>query len=259
MTSQAAMLSLEWIGFVRDLVGVSALATILIYLYKLVRPTHEIDRIAYLSLAVATTGIVAAAIVGLLLLHAVVPWAAFCLPAMLVFWVLELEFGTRLLGLCAALVLAIGAIFLATCPPLFIDGLPWALLTASGASAGAGLLVFAALTVLPSFMHHTGSALTARKTSRFFALAPATIAETAYRTVAWALPIQLASLAAGGIALAERQLPPESVAVMGLATLLSTIYATWCRRSGFGFGYRPWLLVLAGAAALVAMRLLALC
>ncbi|MNX92410.1 hypothetical protein D3C86_1245480 [compost metagenome] len=259
MTPHTAMLSLEWVGFVRDLVGVSALATILVYLYKLVRPSHEIDRIAYLALAVATVGTVAGLAVGLLVLRAVVPWAAFCLPALLVFWVLELEFGTRLLGLCAALVLALGAIFLAVCPPLYFGALPWALLTAVGASAGAGLLVFGATTVVPSLMNHTGSALTARKTSRFFALAPSTIAETAYRTIAWALPIQLASLAAGFIALAERQLAPLPLALMGLAAVLSLTYAVWCRRSGFGFGYRSWLLLIVGAAALGAMRLLALC
>lgn len=259
MTPHVAMLSLEWVGFIRDLVGVSALASILVYLYKLVRPSHEIDRIAYLALAVATVGSVAGLVVGLAALRAVVPWAAFCLPAILVFWVLELEFGTRLLGLCAALVLALGAIFLATCPPLYIGPHPWALLTACGASAGAGLLLFGAMTALPSLLHHAGSALTARKTSRFFALAPATIAETAYRTIAWALPIQLASLAAGLIALVERQVAPIPLGVMGLATLLAAGYAAWCRRSGFGFGYRPWLLLLAGGASLVAMRLLALC
>ncbi|HEY9900283.1 MAG TPA: hypothetical protein V6D00_14005 [Pantanalinema sp.] len=259
MTPHAALLSLEWIGFVRDLVGVSALATILVYLYKLLRPSHEIDRIGFLALAVATTGTVAGLVLGLVVLRAVVPWAAFSLSALLVFWVLELEFGTRLLGLCAALVLALGAIFMATCLPLYFGSLPWLFLTASGASASAGLLAFAATTALPSLLHHTGGALTARKTSRFFALGPSTIAETAYRTIAWALPVQLASLASALIGLYERQVAPLPVGLMGLATFLAVLYAVWCRRAGFGFGYRPWLLLLLGGASLAAMRLLAPC
>lgn len=255
----AAMLALEWVGFARDLTGVSALATILIYLYKLLRPSHEIDRIGFLALAVATAGALAGVILGLVVLKAVVPWALFCLSALSVFWVLELEFGTRLLGLCVALALAPGAIFLATCPPLYLGALPWSLITAAGASASAGLFVLAAATVLPWILHQAGGTLTARKTSRFFALGPTTIAEVAYRTIAWALPLQLAGLAAGLIGLFERQVAPLSLGVMGLVAFLATLYAVWCRRAGFGFGYRPWLLLLIGGAAVGAMRLLALC
>lgn len=249
-------LALEWVGFARDLVTVSVLATLLIYLLKLLRPTHESDRIAYLALAVATLGTLAGLVVGLFGAQAVIPWSLFCLSPLTLFWLIESEFDTRLFGLNLALVVLAGTLLLHAPYPL--TSAWYLLLTVGGSLAAAGLSSLAASTGLLYLIVHASTIVTARKSARFFSLTDASIREIGYRLVAWMIPCQLFALAAGAMAYVDRLLTLWSLVDLGVGALLTAFYAIGCRRTGYETGYRPWLLLLMLAISLGALRLLSL-
>lgn len=252
-------LALEWIDFWRDLVVISSGAAVLVYLYKLLRPSHEIDRIGYLALLTASAGTIAGLAIGLGALHALPLWALVSLAALAIFWVLEWEFATRIVGLTAGLTVVLGTLLLRPCAPMsFVGPNLWSVLTATGALAAAGLLLSAAGVIVLFLVYRFGSALTARKTSRFFAISPTVMAELAFRQVAWAIPLQLFAFTAGILAFSLHRLPLLPLVGLAIAPCLSLGYAIWCRRS-YEPGFKPLLLLLCLVASVVALRLLALC
>lgn len=255
-----AALALEWVDFWRDLVMISAGAALLVYLFKLLHPSHEIDRIGYLALLTASVGTLAGLAIGLIFLQALPLWALVAVTALAMFWVLEWEFATRALALTAGLTTVLGTMLLRPCPALALDGQSlWPALTAIGALASAGLMLSAAGVIVLFLVYRYGSAMTARKTSRFFALGPAVMAEIAFRQVAWAIPLQLFAFTTGVLAFSLHRLALWPLVSLAVAPSLALGYAVWCRRTGFELGFRPWLLVVCLAASAVALRLLSLC
>lgn len=253
-------LALEWLDFWRDLVVVSAGAGVLIYLYKLLRPSHEIDRIGYLALLTASVGTLAGLAIGLAILHALPLWGLVAVTALAIFWALEWEFATRILGLTAGLTVVTATLLFRPCPPMPIAGpSPWPLLTAIGALASAGLLLSASGVILLFLVYRFGSAMTARKTSRFFAINPTAMAEIAFRQVTWAIPLQLFAFTAGVLAFSQRTLLLWPLVSLAIAPSLALGYAIWCRHSGFEPGFKPLLLLACLAASGIALRLLSLC
>lgn len=253
-------LAFEWIDFWRDLVVISAGAAVLIYLFKLLRPSHEIDRIGYLALLTASAGTLAGLVIALAIPHSLPLWGLVAVTALAIFWVLEWEFATRILGLPASLTVLFGALLLRPCPPIPLVGPSlWPMLTAVGALASAGLLLSASGVILLSLLYRFGSAMTARKTSRFFAINPTTMAEIAFRQVAWAIPLQLFAFTAGVLAFSQRHLLLWPLVSLAFPPSLALGYAIWCRRSGFEPGFRPLLLLACLMASVVALRLLSLC
>lgn len=253
-------LALEWIDFWRDLVVISAGSALLVYLYKLLRPNHEIDRIGYLALLTASVGTLAGLAIALSVLHALPLWAVVIFPGLALFFVLEWEFATRILGLTAGLTVVLGTLLLRPCPPMpLVTPTLWPVLTSVGALASAGLLLSASGIIVLFLVYRFGSALTARKTSRFFAVNPTVMAEMAFRQVAWAIPLQLFAFTTGVLAFSLRQLPLWPLLSLAVAPSLSLGYAVWCRRSGFEPGFKPLLLFFCLAAAWTALRLMSLC
>lgn len=247
----------EWIAFARDLVSICAMTTVLLYLVKLVRPAHEIDRLAYLALAVATPAVVLAAGAGLGLLHQLVPWAVFAAPALVGFWYAEGAFATRLYGLVGAL-----AVLLATwlpCPPVAVQEAVWPWLMGVGVLGALGLAVLAAGTGLLMLLYVWGSVLTGRRTGRFFNVSPLALAEIGYRLNAWTLPLQCFALGAGMAGLVRHQLGAWPLVAVATALTLQVGYAVWCRPAGYEPGYKPWLLALMLVPMVLALRGLGIC
>lgn len=253
-------LALEWIDFWRDLVVISAGAALLVYLYKLLRPSHELDRIGYLALLTASVGTLAGLAIALFALHALPLWGLVAFSALALFFVLEWEFATRILGLTAGLTVVLGAVLLRPCPPMPLVGPSlWPILTSVGALAAGGILLSAAGVILLHLVYRYGSALTARKTSRFFAINPTVMAEMAFRQVVWAIPLQLFAFTAGMLAFSLRSLALWPLVSLAVAPCLSLGYAVASRRKGFEPGFRPLLLLVCLLAAVVALRMLSLC
>ncbi len=253
-------LALEWIDFWRDLVVISSAAAVLIYLFKLLRPSHEIDRIAYLALLTAAVGTLAGLGIGLAALQAIPLWSLVAVTSLALYFILEWEFATRILGLTAGLSVVLGTLLLRPCPPMDLQGASlWPVLTAGGALASAGLVLSAAGVIVLFLVYRYGSALTARKTSRFFALNPTVMAEIAFRQMAWAIPLQLFAFTAGVLAFLQHHLALWPLVSLAVAPSLSLGYAIWCRRSGFEPGFKPLLLLFCLAASYLSLRLLQLC
>lgn len=254
-------LALEWVDFWRDLVMISAGAGLLVYLYKLLHPSHEIDRIGYLALLTASAGALAGLVIGLVFLQSLPLWALVAMTALAIFWVLEWEFATRILGLTAGLTTVLATLLLRPCPALPLAGWQglWPFLTATGALAATGLLLSASGVIVLHLVYRFGSAFTGRKTSRFFAIGPAVMAEIAFRQVAWAIPLQLFAFTAGVLAFSMHQLALWPLVSLAVAPSLALGYAVWCRRTGFEPGFRPWLLAACLVASVVALRLLSVC
>ncbi|HEY9856859.1 MAG TPA: hypothetical protein V6D05_14040 [Stenomitos sp.] len=252
-------LALEWLDFWRDLVVISSGAAVFVYLFKLLQPSHEIDRIAYLALVTATVATLAGLAIGLTTLHALPLWALVSIPALAIFFTLELEFATRIMGLTSALTVVLGTLLLRPCPPMPLVGANlWPVLTATGALSAAGLLLSASGVIILFLVFRFGSALTARKTSRFFAINPTVMAELAFRQVAWAIPLQLFAFTAGVLAFSLHRLQLVPLVTLAVAPCLSLGYAIWCRRS-YEPGFKPILLLVCLAAAIATLRLLSLC
>lgn len=252
-------LGFEWIAFGRDLVSICALTTLLLYLVKLVRPAHDLDRLAYLALAVATPAIVLSALGGLFALGQLVPWALFAGPAIVAFWYAESAFATRLYGLVGALALAIATWLIARCPAVELGEQLYPLLALGGALGATGLACLAAGTALLMLLYTHGSALTSRRTSRFYNVSPLAFAEIGYRLNAWTIPFQGFALAAGALALARHQLGAWPLVAMATALTLQVGYAVWCRPAGYEPGFKPWLLAAILVPLGFALRLLGIC
>lgn len=253
-------LALEWIDFWRDLVVISSGAAVLIYLFKLLRPSDEIDRIAYLALLTASVGTLAGLGIGLFVLQAIPLWSLVSVTALAIFLVLEGEFVTRILGLTAGLTVVLGTLLLRPCPPMELAGASlWPSLTALGALASTGLVLSAAGIIVLFVVYRFGSALTARKTSRFFAINPTVMAEVAFRQMAWAIPLQLFAFTTGVLAFLRHDLGLWPLVSLAVAPCLSMGYAIWSRHSGYEPGFKPLLLLACLAASWISLRLLSLC
>lgn len=248
----------EWLAFGRDLIGISALATTIVYLLKLLRPSFELDRLGYLALVVATPAVVVSFLGALIALHEVSPWATFALSVIVAFWYAEGTFGTRLFGLVAGLGLML-AYGLGSCSSLPLGQSPWRTLAALGALTSLGMGAVAAGTgILHGLYHHTG-VIVGRRTSRFFNVSPLAMAEIGYRLNAWTLPLQIFALAAGSMAMALHQLTVGPLVAWATALTLQAGYAVWCRPTGYEPGFRPWLLAAMLGPMALALRGLGIC
>jgi hypothetical protein len=238
----------DWAEFLRDLTVVGSVAAVLVLTAKLIRPGHAHDRLAAIALGLATFGAAVALFVAPLAGARIEAWALFCAPVLILYWWLEAELGTRILGLAAGV---------ATLPALFavprghVIGLAalreWHALAEAGALVAGGMMAFAAANLILAFAYRQTGAMNARKTGRYFAINAETISEVIYRLVAYALPFavftaitSLAGVMAGRLHLA---LPLPWL----LTALLGGLYAWTCRRQGYEVSLRPWLLLLATA------------
>lgn len=225
-------LALEWVAFARDLTLVSSFAVTFIYLYKLVFPSFEIDRLAYLGLTIASLALASGLALGLWELHAVPLWALFGALAVPVFWLLESELLTRLFGLALGLVLLLGVVALSVYPPYELAGPLMPLFARMSSLAAAGLLSLGGGTLLLALLHYSGLVLTSRKSGRFFALTPTAIAEIAFRLQIWALPVLAAGLIAAVLGVMARQLPLLPVAFLGFEWIAIVSYAVRAKPRG---------------------------
>lgn len=235
----------DWAEFLRDLTVVGSVAAVLVLTAKLIRPGHAHDRLGAIALGIATFGATLAAVLAPFAGSRLEAWALFCAPVLLLFWWLEAELGTRILGLTAGV---------ATLPALF--GIPrgrvietlalqtWSGLAEAGGLIAGGLVSFAAANLILAFAYRQTGAMNARKTGRYFAINAETIAEIIYRLVGWGLPF-LAFTAVVAIAGTARSGLAWPVPLLWtLAALLGGLYAWSCRRQGYEVGLRPWLLLL---------------
>lgn len=238
-------------AFLRDLAAVGTVAAALILAAKLIRPGHAHDRLAAIALGVATLAATAALALGPFAGGRIEAWALCCAPVLLLYWWLEADLGTRILGLAAGI---------ASFPAIFgvpaDRGLPladlrdWGGLAEGGALVGAGLMAFAASNLILAFFYRQTGAMNARKTGRYFAVNAETIAEIIYRLVAWSLPFAVFALLASGAGAWEGRLSAWVVLAWAFAALTAGLYAWRCRRQGYEVGLRPGLLLLATAGAM---------
>lgn len=234
----------EWVAYARDLTLVSSFAVTFIYLYKLVQPSFEIDRLAYLGLAVASGTLSVGLLLGIWGLHAVPVWALFGSLAVLVFWLLETELLTRLFGLALGLVLLLGVVALSVYPPYELAGPLIPLFARMTLLASFGLLSLGMGTLLLSLLHYSGLVLTSRKSGRFFALTPSAIAEIAFRLLIWSLSILAVGLIAAILAVIARQLPLAPVAFLALEWIAIVGYVFRAKQGGQEPRFFPFHLLL---------------
>lgn len=241
----------DWAAFLRDLAAVGALATVAILAAKLIRPGHAHDRLAAIALGIATAAATTALVAGPLAGGRLEAWALCCAPVLLLYWWLEADLGTRILGLAAGV---------ASVPALFYvpadRGIPvselrdWAGLAEAGALVAAGLMAFAASNLILAFFYRQTGAMNARKTGRYFAVNAETIAEIIYRLVAWGLPFAIFALLASTAGLMAGRVSAEAMLAWAFAAGTAGLYAWRCRRQGYEVSLRPWLLLVATAGAM---------
>lgn len=244
----------DWAAFLRDLTAVGSLAAVAVLTAKLIRPGHGHDRLAAIALGVATVGALVAALVAPLAGGRLEGWVLFSAPILLLYWWLEIEFGTRILGLAAALATLPGLLLVPLDQAVVLEALrAWPALATSGGLVSGGILSFAAANLILALAYRQTGAMTARKTGRYFAITAETISEVIYRLIAWVLPfVGFTSVAAVGGAWAGG-LSWAAPASWGLAAVLTVTYAWRCRRQGYQVGFRPWLLLLATGSALAGL------
>jgi len=241
----------DWADFLRDLTMVGSAAAVIVLTAKLIRPGHTHDRLAAIALALATFAAAIALFAAPFAGGCIEAWALFCAPVLLLYWWLEAELGTRILGLAAGV---------ATLPALFYvpraevialaDLRLWPALAETGGLVAGGMMAFAAANLILAFAYRQTGAMNARKTGRYFAINAETISEVIYRLVAWGLPFAVFT----AIASLAGTLAGQFTWIVPLPWLLSAVlgglYAWTCRRQGYEVGLRPWLLLLATAATL---------
>jgi hypothetical protein len=247
----------DWAAFLRDLTAVGSLAAVLVLAAKLIRPGHSHDRLAAIALGVATLGATTALVIGPFAAGQIEAWALFCAPVLLLYWWLEAELGTRILGLAAGT---------ATLPALFYvagdRGIPladlrdWPALAEGGGLVCAGMMAFAASNLILAFFYRQTGAMNARKTGRYFAINAETIAEVIYRLVGWGLPFGIFAALASLAGVMAGRMEAWAPLPWGLAAALSGLYAWRCRRQGYEVGLRPWLLLVATACAMLGLAAL---
>ncbi|MBU6428322.1 MAG: hypothetical protein KGR26_04890 [Cyanobacteria bacterium REEB65] len=218
----------DWAGYLRSLATVSCLAALAVYLYKLALPGKFADRLAGIALAL---GFLAAsgALVGGLLWGQTPAWALFAAPLLGLYWLLESEFGTKLLGMIAAFLGLAGEGLFAWHVRLIPHGNTWHILTASGAIVAGAFEFFALATWLLAVLLRVSPVVASRRTGRFFVVNPPIVAELAYRINGWALPFALFSILTAVIAFVTHQLSFAPLGFMGLVAATSFAYAVTSR------------------------------
>lgn len=241
----------DWAEFLRDLTVVGSVAAVIVLTIKLIKPGHTHDRLAAIALGIATFGAVLALIGGPVAGSRIEAWALFCGPVLLLYWWLEAELGTRILGLAAG-VATLPALF--TIPRQHVIALAdlrhWPALAEAGGLVAGGLIAFSAANLILAFAYRQTGAMTARKTGRYFAINAETIAEVIYRLVAWGLPFAIFAAIASVAGVMAGQLGWGVPLPWVLSAVLGGLYAWTCRRQGYEVGLRPWLLLVTAIATL---------
>ncbi|MEB3236500.1 MAG: hypothetical protein VKO64_02595 [Candidatus Sericytochromatia bacterium] len=219
----------------------------LLYLLKLASPSPTQERLAGLCLVTtffaSCMALAAAAGQG----HPIPAWCVFAMPMLILYWILETEFATRLLGLVPALLTTLG--------PLLLGGdrlvghlrQGWTTMAELGLLAGMAMLSLAIGTWCLMLPLRTVPAVQVRKTARLFVINPPVLAELCYRCNTWALPFMVGAAAAALLGVRPGQVPGE-VFLWLLGTLVGSVgYTTLARRDGFS-----WAIVLLCGALLTA-------
>jgi hypothetical protein len=234
----------DFAGYFSDLVRMSGLAALVVYGWKLVMPMRFHDRLAGIALGLAFLG-ASAALWGGVALGETPTWALFCWPLLGMFWWLESEFGTRILGLIAGLA-TVSSQLIFPWDAAIPGGMVWATLTAVGAVLAGSFLLFALATWLLAFLYRFSSTLSSRKTARFFVMNQPIVAELAYRLNTWALPFAVFAGVTAAFGLAARQVPPAACLALLLASICSAGYAVRARGQSQASLLQPVWLVLGG-------------
>ncbi len=241
---------IDWAGFLGELVSVSCMAAMAIYVWKLLSPRKHHDRMALIALGLAFLGS-GAALVGGLAWGSAQAWALFVWPLLGMFWLLESEFGTRILGLVAGLAGFGGQLLFPWKVTVPTGGEVWATMTASGAILAGSFLLFALGTWLLAFLYRFSSTLSSRKTSRFFVMNQPIVADLAYRLNTWALPFAVFAAATAAFGLAARQVPLVACAALILAGICSGAYAVRARSSNQSHEFLTQPILLGAAGVLL--------
>jgi hypothetical protein len=247
----------DWAGYFWELVKVSSFAVMAIYLWKLLGPQRFHDRLAAVGLGLAFLG-AGGALWGGMILGATPAWALFVWPLLGMFWLLESEFGTRILGLVAGLAALAGQVVFPWQAAVPGGKAIWATLTASGAILAGSFLLFALGTWALAVLYRYSSTLSARKTARFFVMNQPIIAELAYRLNGWALPFAIFAGATASFGLAAGQVPGSACLAIILAGACSGAYALRARGATQDAGIQPVWLVLGGGLLVWGYRSLGL-
>ncbi|MEB3297888.1 MAG: hypothetical protein VKO21_00185 [Candidatus Sericytochromatia bacterium] len=235
-------------GFSLDLAVWSGATATLLLLTKLAAPSPRHDRLAGLCLLLAffaaSAGMASAAGQG----GALPAWCLYCSPLLALYWILETEFATRLLGLVPAALVTLG--------PLLIGherlvGAPrpvWTTITDAGLIIAMAFLTLALGTWALLLPLRVVPAVQARKTARMFVINPPVLAELAFRCNTWALPFVVGASASALLGIRPGHVPGE-VLLWLLGSLVGNLgYATLARRDGPSWA----LLLLAGAVTMAA-------
>lgn len=238
----------DWAEFLRDLTVVGCLAAVLVLTAKLIRPGHTHDRLAAIALGIATFGAVVALGVGPLAGGRIEAWALFIAPVLILYWWLEVELGTRILGLAAGVAALPALLMVPRGHAMALSELKtWPALAEAGGLVAGGMIAFAAANLILAFFYRQTGAMNARKTGRYIAINAETISEVIYRLVAWGLPFAVFAAIAGLAGATARQVGWAVPLLWLVSALLGGTYAWTCRRQGYEVGLRPWLLLLATA------------
>lgn len=238
----------DFAGFLGELVNVSCMAGMAIYGWKLLAPRKNHDRLAAIALGLAFLA-AGTALIGGVMWGVTPAWALFVWPLLGMFWLLESEFGTRILGLVASLVGFSGQLLFPWKSAVPAGREVWATMTASGAILTGSFLLFALGTWSLAVLYRYSPTLSSRKTARFFVMNQPIVAELAYRLNTWALPFAIFAAATAAFGLASGQVPLAACAALVLAGVCSGVYALQARGRSHELSLQPvWL--LAGGALL---------
>ncbi|MEB3203290.1 MAG: hypothetical protein VKP57_01185 [Candidatus Sericytochromatia bacterium] len=234
-------------GYSLELAVWGGAAASLLYLLKLAWPLPAQDRLAGISLITAffatCIGLAAAAGQG----QPIPAWCVFCVPLLILYWILETEFATRLLGLVPALLTTLAPLLLGA--ERWVGHLHqgWTTMAELGLLAGMAMLALALGTWSLMLPLRSVPAVQVRKTARLFVVNPPVLAELSYRCNTWALPFLVGAAAAALLGVRPGQVPGE-VFLWLLGTLVGSVaYTTLARRDGFS-----WAVVLLAGAMLTA-------
>lgn len=236
----------DWAGFLSEVVSVSCMAAMAVYGWKLLAPGKYHDRMAAIALGLAFLS-AGAALVGGFIWGEAPAWALFVWPLLGMFWLLESEFGTRILGLVASLGGFAGQLVFPWKAAIPTGREVWATMTASGAILAGSFLLFALATWALAILYRVSPTLNSRKTARFFVMNQPIVAELAYRLNTWALPFAIFAAATAAFGLAARQVPAAACVALILAGVCSGAYALKARGQGNDLAFQPVWLFAGGA------------
>jgi hypothetical protein len=236
----------DWADFLRDLTSVGSGAAVIVLTAKLIRPGHAHDRLAAIALGLATFAAAIALFAGPFAGSRIDAWALYCAPVLLLYFWLEAELGTRILGLAAGVATLPALFYIPRQHAIGLEELSrWPALAEAGGLVAGGMMAFAAANLILAFAYRQTGAMTARKTGRYFAINAETISEVIYRLVAWGLPFAIFAAIASAVGVMAGQLGWGVPLPWLFSALLSGFYAWTCRRQGYEVGLRPWLLLMA--------------